>query len=104
MVSKSLVDGLNISGEMNMKGRCKDCIFGKHTSHTFNDNGYRETKTLERVYIDLWGPAQTQSAGGVLYFMLIMDGYTFYQTIALLKNKLADTTLMVFKAYHTEAE
>ena len=104
MATKALVDGLNISGELDMRKRCEDCIFGKHTLHPFNDNRHQKTKVLERVYIDLWGPAQVQSARGASYFMLIMDGYLFYWTIALLKKKSANTMLMVFKTYHIEAE
>ena len=104
MVNKNLVDGLNISGELTMRGRCEDCIFGKHSTHPSNDKGYRETNVLERIHIDIWGPAQIQSAGGASYFMLLMDGYSSYRTIALLKSKSVDTTLHVFKTYYVKAE
>jgi len=50
---KTLVDGLNITGELIMGGRCEDCIFGKHSTHPFNDNGYQETEILERTHIDI---------------------------------------------------
>jgi len=36
--------------------------------------------------------------------MLIMDGHSSYQTIVLLKNKSADTTLTIFKTYKIEAK
>ena len=56
MAVKTLVDGLNITGELIMGDRCEDCIFGKHSTHPFNNNGYRETEILERTHIDIWGP------------------------------------------------
>ena len=87
-----------------MGGRCKDCIFGKHSTHPFNDNGYQETEILERTHIDIWGPSPTQSAGGVSYFMLLMDGHLSYCTVAFLKTKSADVILNVFEIYHNEAE
>ena len=39
------------------QGLCKDCIMGKHTRRPFDDNPTQETEVLERVYINLWGPA-----------------------------------------------
>jgi len=68
-----LVNSLNITEELTMGGRCEDCIFGKHSTHSFNDNRYQETEILERTHIDIWGPSPTQSAGGASYFMLLMD-------------------------------
>ncbi|KAJ3552615.1 hypothetical protein NP233_g12840 [Leucocoprinus birnbaumii] len=104
MISHDLVDGLNIKGELSMGGLCEDCIFGKHTAHLFNDINKPETDILEKVYIDLWGPAAVQSAGGALYFMMIMDGCSSYRTVAFLSTKSSDITLKVFKAWHVEAE
>lgn len=104
MAARTLVDGLNIAGGLTMGGRCKDCIYGKHFTHLFNKTGYRETETLERVYVGIWRPSLTQSAGGMQYFMLIMDGYSSYKTVAFLRSKSADVTLNVFETYYKEAE
>ena len=87
-----------------MGGRCEDCIFGKHVTHPFNEKGYRETEILERIHIDIWGPSPTQSAGGAQYFMMLVDGYSSYKTVAFLKSKSADVTLNVFETYHNETE
>jgi len=104
MAVKTLVDGLNITGELTMGGRCEDCIFGKHSTHPFNGNGYQEMEILERTHIDIWELSPTQSAGGVSYFMLLMDGHSSYCTVTFLKTKSADVTLNIFKTYHSEAE
>jgi len=78
MISKRLVDSLEMTGKLTMRGRCKDCIFEKHITHPFNNEGPRETEILEHVHIDIWGPAQIQSAGGAFYFLMIIDGFLSY--------------------------
>lgn len=104
MAAKNLVDGMNIDGDMRMLGKYKDCIYGKHATHPFNDNGEREKEVLEHVHMDIWGPTSVHSAGGGLYFMLIIDGHSSFQTVAIISSKSADVTLKVFKAYHIEAK
>jgi len=59
---------------------------------------------LERTHINIWGPSPTQSAGSASYFMLLMDGHSFYHTVTFLKTKLADIILNVFETYYNEAE
>jgi len=78
MMTENLVDGLNICGELSIGGLCKDCIYGKHAAHPYSDNKPREKDVLEHVHIDIWGPSQVQSAGGALYFMIIMDSFSSY--------------------------
>jgi len=104
MIIKGLVDRLDTDGNLKMRGRYEDCIFGKHSTHLFNKTGTREKEVLKKVHIDIWGPAGTQSAGGALYFLIIMDRYSSFRTVAFLNNKSAETTLRVFRTYHTEAE
>ena len=57
IIADDLVDGLNVHGELKLNGQCKDCIFGKHTSHPYSDKGDREKDVLERIHIGIWGPA-----------------------------------------------
>jgi len=104
MISKQLVDGLHMHGDLTMKGQCENCIYGKHTSQSYTENTAKEKDVLERVHIDIWGPAQTQSTGGSWYFMIMLDGFSFYRTVTFLSSKSADTTLKVFKLYQTEVE
>jgi len=95
---------LTIHGDLSLKGLCKDCVFGKHTAHPYHENPACETEVLEQVYIDIWGPLPTLSAGRCIYFMVIMDGFLWYRTVAFLKSKSADITLNVFKTFQAEAE
>jgi len=104
MIRNKLVDRMNTYGEMALGGMCKNCIFGKHTSHPYNGTTVKERDVLEHIHIDLWGPAQVQSAGGAHYFMAITDDFSSYRTVAFLASKSAEATSKVFKAYHKEAE
>jgi len=104
MIMYGLVDGLNIHRDLKLNSQCKDCIFGKHTMHPYTDKGNREKEVLKRIHINIWGPTQTQSAEGSLYFIMITDGFSSYKSAAFFSTKLADTTLKVLKAYQIEAK
>ena len=45
-----------------------------------------------------------QSARGAQYFMMLINRYLSYKTVAFLKSKSADVTLNVFEMHHNEAE
>ena len=78
MINNQLVDGLKTHGELSIGGQCEDCIYGKHTVHSFNHKGVREKELLEWIYVNLWGLAQIALAGGSRYFMLMVDGFSSY--------------------------
>jgi len=63
MISGKLVDGLITKGELSMNGLCENCIFGKYATYLFNETRSQETELLKRIYIDIWGLLQVQSAG-----------------------------------------
>jgi hypothetical protein len=104
MSETGLVNGLNTSGEPKLKAICEDCLFGKHTTHPFNNSVQREANVLDCIYVDLWGPASVQSAGGARYFMLCMDGASSYRKIYFISSKTAETTLQIFREFHVESE
>ena len=58
MAKKGVIDGLDIIGDVEVQGKCKDCIYGKQTAHPYDEVTEHEKNVLERVYIDLWGPAR----------------------------------------------
>jgi len=104
MFLKGLVNGLNIQGNLEIGSLYENCIFGKHTAYPYNNNSVRERDLLKRIHINIWGPAPVQSAGEVLYFMLIIDRYSLYYQVTFLSSKSAEATLKVFRNYHVEAE
>ena len=63
MMAENLVDGLNIYGKLSIGRLCKNCIYGKHTTHLYYDSKSREKEILEHIHINIWGPCQVQSAG-----------------------------------------
>jgi len=104
MITENPIDGLNVYRKLSIGGLCKNCIYGKHTAHPYNNSRPREKEVLECIYIDIWGPSQVQSASGILYFMIIIDGFSLYWTVAFLKSKSAEITLKVFKGFYVEVE
>jgi hypothetical protein len=98
------VRGMDITTYDRGPGSCEDCIMGKQTRRPFDDNTERETSVLDRVYIDLWGPARTKSNGGKSYMMQVVDGMSAHTEAYFLADKSAETTLEAFKSYHAQAE
>jgi len=70
MMTENLVDRLNVCRESSISKLCENCIYSKHTAYPYNDNKSREKEILECIYIDIWGPCQVQSTGGVLMYIL----------------------------------
>ena len=104
MIMHRLVDRLNVHRDLKLDSQCEDCIFGKHTMHPYTNKGDRKKEVLKRIHINIWGPAQTRSAEGSLYFMMIVNGFSSYKSTAFLSTKSADATLKVLKAYQIEAK
>jgi len=104
MINSGLVDSLEVTGPTELKALCKDCIYGTHTTYLFYNSTATKTDPLEHIYIDIWGPISTLSAGGSKYFMLIVDGATSYKTVYFLSSKSTDATLGAFKDFHCQAE
>ena len=104
LVSRKLVDGLNVRGPVTSPTLCLDCIYGKHAQCPFTQWIEPEDEPLERVYIDLWGPAQVDSIGGHHYYMSINDGGLSWCQPFFILDKAADTTLSAFKHFKRQAE
>jgi hypothetical protein len=74
MARRGLVDGLTITGNMDMAGKCEDCILGKHAACAYDEDVTSEDGVLEHIRIDMWGPASVKSVGGASYLMVLVDG------------------------------
>jgi len=104
MVKKGLVDGLDVVGGFELKGKCKDCIYGKQMAQPYNKVVEPETEVLECVYGDLWGPARVHSVGGAEYMMVFNDGGSSYQAGYFLALKASEAMLSAFTKYHVKSE
>jgi hypothetical protein len=101
--SKSLVDGLVITSK-ETSGACEDCIFGKQTQHPFDKEVTPETEVLERVHMDLWGPAHVMSMGGKQYMLLAIDGGSSHGEGYFLAEKTAENCVNILAHFHVTAE
>jgi hypothetical protein len=82
---------------------CDGCALGKHHRAPFpRASAYRATTGLELVHGDLCGPITPATPGGKLYFLLIVDDYSRYMWIELLKTK--DEAFASFKKVKAAAE
>jgi len=75
--NKFMVEGLpNIKIE---HFECEGCALGKQHSEEFHvHENRRKCEILELVHIDVCGPIQTKSLGGVYYFLIFIDDNTRY--------------------------
>jgi hypothetical protein len=103
MATSNLVDRLKLS-EIEVTGKCKDCILGCKTRRPFDGETEKDMEPLELVSSDLWGPSRVQSAGGKVYLMIIVDAGTSHKYGVYLRDE-SDTTIMAsFEAFRTTAE
>jgi len=103
MVNYGLVDGLAILGK-NLQGKCEDCILGRQTHCPFDERSDPSVAPLDLVSFDLWGPSCTQSAGGKVYFMPIVDAGTSYKHGAYLPDKSNVAMIAAFNNFCIKAE
>ena len=83
--------------------QCISCLRGKqHREAIPLAYSRRATELLELVHSDLCGPMQTQSLGGALYFMLIIDDCRRFTWVYFLRRK--DEAFECFKDWKTYAE
>jgi len=103
MARNNLVDGLIIS-DTTINGKCEDCILGRQTRRPFDGETEKHLGPLDLVVFDLWGPSRVQSAGGKIYFMIIVDRGTSYKLGAYLSEKTDTTTMSAFDGFRIKAE
>ena len=67
---------------------CGPCQLGKQTKTKHPGTQTLATsKPLELLHLDLVGPARTESLGGKRYIMVVVDDFTRYTWIILLRSK-----------------
>lgn len=67
---------------------CRPCALAKSTKHSFvGTDQLMTTRPLELVHMDVWGPCRVTSYGKSRYFLSIIDDYSRYAFVYLLKKK-----------------
>uniref|UniRef100_A0A2N9F7W8 Integrase catalytic domain-containing protein n=1 Tax=Fagus sylvatica TaxID=28930 RepID=A0A2N9F7W8_FAGSY len=78
---------------------CQHCLAGKMHKLPFPTSVPKSEFPLHVLHVDLWGPAPIQSYNGFKYYLVIVDDYTKFCWVYLLKNKSDTfTTFQQFKA------
>ena len=62
------------------------------------------SKPLELLHIDLMGPARVQSLGGKKYILVVMDDFTRYTWVVLLKDKAEALEKMIHLCKNLQVE
>ena len=82
---------------------CDGCLIGKQRRAPFPREGnFRASKALELVHGDLCGPITPTTPAGNRYFLLVVDDFSRFMWIVLLKTK--DQALQAFRIIKMAAE
>jgi hypothetical protein len=82
------------------KGKCGPCQLVKQTRNPHKKtSGVHTSRNLELLHMDLMGPTQTTNLGGKKYILVVVDDYSWYTWISLLKEKSEefDQATILFK-------
>jgi hypothetical protein len=82
---------------------CDGCVLGKQHRIPFPQvSKFRAEKGLELVHADLCGQITPKTVGGASYFLLVVDDYSRYMWVEMLKTK--DQALDRFKKIKLRTE
>ena len=75
---------------------CGPCQIGKRVkSKHLSITEVQTSRPLELLHIDLMGPARVQSLGGKKYILVVVDDFTRYTWVVLLKDKVEAPEKMI---------
>jgi hypothetical protein len=88
----NMVEGLKLpSGDLSKcignNGTCDACMSGRQTASPFKSTKNTVEKPLEVVHMDLMGPIEPETDNGEKYALVIVDEFTEYSCVVLLKSK-----------------
>ena len=97
----NMVDGMPMVDRVEQV--CDGCTLGKqHRSPFPQVSNYRAERGLELIHADLYGQVTPQTFGGCSYFLLVVDDYSRYMWVEMLKTK--DQALTHLKKIKERAE
>ncbi|MBW0467784.1 hypothetical protein O181_007499, partial [Austropuccinia psidii MF-1] len=85
--NKALISEHKRLGHTGKSNNCEACKAGKSTRIAFNGNIKRPDTQLEEISIDLMGPITPKYLGGARYILVVVDSYTRYSWVRILKSK-----------------
>ncbi|CAI7917619.1 unnamed protein product [Closterium sp. NIES-53] len=66
---------------------CLPCVEGRQRAAPHSSSFPPTTAPLQTLHMDVWGPARVSGQGRERYFLLVVDDYTRYTTVFLLRSK-----------------
>ncbi|CAI7915581.1 unnamed protein product, partial [Closterium sp. NIES-54] len=66
---------------------CLPCVEGWQRAAPHSSSFPLTTAPLQTLHMDVWGPARVSGQGRERYFLLVVDDYTRYTTVFLLRSK-----------------
>lgn len=66
---------------------CQICPKAKQTKASFPHSYIKTNSSFELIHIDIWGPYQVKTQSGCNQFLTIVDDYTIFTWIHLIKHK-----------------
>ncbi len=99
MIEEGHITGIPIAAQHFLDCKtddCSVCVQAKMANAPFPASKSATTECLELVHTDLVGPITPMSIGGGTYVLTILDDFTKYNTVCILKSK-ADAKLMLMK-------
>ncbi|MBW0502682.1 hypothetical protein O181_042397 [Austropuccinia psidii MF-1] len=84
------------------KKTCDICLKGKITTLPSSSKFVPATSILENIHLDLCGPISTPTVSGYQYFMIIIEQFSKFISVKLLKHK--NKTLTHFKEFKNAAK
>ncbi|CAI7880543.1 unnamed protein product [Closterium sp. NIES-53] len=90
MASRTLVSGLPRSLPPLPPGpapTCVPCVKGRQRAAPHSSEFPPTEAPLQTLHMDVWGPARVRGQGHERYFLLVVDDYSHYTTVFLLRSK-----------------
>jgi hypothetical protein len=89
---EKMVEGLKLpSGDLSKcighQGTCDACLHGRQTASPFKSTQNTCSKPLEVIHMDLMGPIDPETPEGYKYALVILDEFTEYSFVVLIKSK-----------------
>lgn len=80
------MDGITIT-ECGIKQRCEVCLKAKQTRLPFQKSNSKSTEVLDLIHTDVCGPMQKESPSGKKYILTLIDDFSRFTIIYLLREK-----------------
>src|SRR5712671_4563035 len=87
LVNNELAEGIKLNQRSEPAAVCESCIEGKMARQPFPSSMTKADRMLDLIYTDVCGPMQTQTPGKARYVMTLVDDYSRYTVVCLLKKK-----------------